>query len=204
MRKTVEEILAERENERVAEAAKKAALSGGFWGGGLGAVAKILGGARSLPKILGGAAVGGGLSALGAGGGTYVGGHLLGAPDEEDSAGFTTRGGVGGALLGGLGGAALGAGLGGGLGRVLGKMPFSKKLAAELPVDNLIGDYIKKWGASPGMQSAKKSAALLGGVGGAVGGHMGMDEGMAIDAYNNAIRDEKRRRMMEAYGDGDF
>ena len=92
-------------------AAKAAALSGAISGGALGLGTAVLGGKRKLLELLKASLIGGGAASALAGGATYAGSKLLGAPDPDDDSAYTTRGAVGGALgagsLGALAGASL-------------------------------------------------------------------------------------------------
>ena len=159
------------------------AASGALTGAGMGGIGKLLGGSRSLPAILGAAgtgAIAGGTAIPGA---AYLGEQILGAPGEEDLQPYTARAGIGGALAGGAGGAGLGYLAGSGLSAKAGSVfpGVAKALKAELPIDNMLVDWIKRSGG--------KKGALLGALLGAGGlGYLAADEGQQLDTIRNASK----------------
>ncbi len=188
MNPLLEELLAEKEKDRILAASKDAAKSGALSGGALGGLKGALshGGGKS-------AAIQAAIGALGgagiAGGGTYLGSQLLGAPEEDEPGGFTNRGALGGAIAGGAGGLGLGALLGGGGLRWLSRVPGVAAKASNAG-ETLLGRGVKALmkGPNPG----KRTAAALG-VGGALGGGLyGGGEGMQLD-YLETLDDEDGR-----------
>lgn len=143
------------------------------------------------------------VSAPAAAGATALGDAILGDNDSEDPAGFTKRGGLGGALGGGLLGAGAGYLLGSGRLRGLAHIPGAGKIASiaekALPLDNIIADKLRKWATEGGHGMGMKAAGLLG-IGGAIGGgHLGASEGMDIDALHNLSRGDEEDNLYEPY-----
>lgn len=170
-------------DQQVRDATIKALISGALSGGALGAGARVLGGARKLRDIagpaLGAAAASGGI----AGGSTYLGSQLMGAPDPEETSGFTHRGALGGALGGGALGGVLGAGAASGI--------------VKPPMNNLVTDYFKRLARKPSRAGILKGAAA-GALGlGGLAGYLGSDEGMQVDFLNEEIKRRMRQRMGE-------
>lgn len=187
---SLEDMMKEREKKRIQDATVQAVQSGGLSGALFGGLGSALSGKRSLLKIAGDAALAG-LGAGGiAGGATYLGSSLMGAPAEGESGGFTDRALLGGALAGGAAGAGFGGLLGAGKLKWLSKVPgVAAKLETEGPLNNIITDQIKKVAKKgPG-----RTAAALGVGGAAIGGGLGANEGMAID-YLESLDDGERRR----------
>lgn len=185
----------EPDEEKIREATRKAALSGGITGGILGGVGSLLGGARSPGRMLKSAILGGlGGGAL-TGGATYLGTETLGVPDATEPGGYTWRAGLGGALLGAGGGALLGA-----LGSRAGGFKTLKKMAqkADIPTENMIGDFYRRLSEKPLKEAMRKGAGLGAGIGGGVGTFMGSDEGMQLDFIENQLREAQRQRLREA------
>lgn len=170
-------------------AAKAAALSGALSGGALGLGTAVLGGKRKLLDLLKASLIGGGAAASLAGGATYAGSKLLGAPDADDDSAYTTRGAVGGALGAGTLGAMAGGSLGAGLLRNIPKAGIA---------DNIIMDALKNLGRKGGTKSALLGAGLGGLTGALVGGHVGADEGMQLDFINNQTQKARRERLRQA------
>lgn len=177
-----------RHENELTDTAKEAAKSAAIWGGLGSAATQLITGNRSLPNILlrglGGAAV----AAPVAGGATLLGGSILGAPRDDEPAGYSRRGAVGGAVGGSLLGGGLGYLLGSGRLRGLAKLkPVASALEHAkdmLPIDNLVTDQLKKWALKGGHPNGLKGAALLGAGGGLFGGMTGLDEGMGIDTMH--------------------
>ena len=164
------------------------AASGGLTGAAMGGIGKLLGGSRSLPAILGTAALGGVTGATAIPGAAYLGEQVLGAPDEEDTQPYTLRAGLGGAAAGGLGGAALGGLEGSGLSKLAAEAApgVAKGLGKALPLDNMLVDLIKRSGG--------KKGALLGALLGAGGlGYMAADEGQQLDTIRNLAKQAKAK-----------
>lgn len=175
-------------SDAVRNATIKALLSGAASGGLLGAGGKLAGGARNWKEVgKSGLQAGAAMGAM-AGGSTYLGSKLMGAPDEDESGAFAHRGALGGAVGGGIVGAGAGALAG------LGKLPLGKSVA-EHP--NMLMDYVRALGSKPTKGSALKGA-LIGGLGlGAISAYHGGDEGMQLDVLNEEMRKRKRRQMMD-------
>lgn len=158
-------------------------LSGGLSGAVIGSGASALGGAKKLGQIAKAGSLAGLAGAGIAAGSGLIGETVMGAPDPDDSQGFTTRGGVGGAIGGGLAGA--------GLGALMGFRPVRAAVMTNLG-RGALAKGIGKIG-SPGV-----GAAALGTIGAAAGGFQGADEGMQLDFLNNMDRERKRKVLMEA------
>jgi len=173
----------------VLEAAKSGALFGGIGG----VTSGILSGQRSLRAIgmrgLGGAA---GLAATAAGGGA-LGTALLGTPEEGEKNAYAKRGGLGGAVAGTAAGAGLGYILGAGKLRPLTRAAGRLAREFDAPIDNLIGDQVKKQIQQRSLAAGLKTAGGLGVMGGLGGGYMGMNEGMGVD-FLHEDPDELRQR----------
>jgi hypothetical protein len=159
------------------------AASGGLTGAAMGGIGRILSGSRSLPAILASAAGGGALGASTIPGAAYLGEQVMGAPTTKDLQPYTARAGLGGASVGGLLGAGAGAATGSGLAsRLAEALPGAAKTAgANLPLDNIIVDKLKRAGGWKG--------ALAGGLLGAgTLGYMAADEGQQMDTIRNIMR----------------
>lgn len=159
------------------------AASGGLTGAAMGGLGKILSGSRQKLPIGIAAGLGGLVGATAIPGASYIGEQILGEPDENDTTAYTKRTAVGGGVVGGVGGAGVGSLIGSGLAKEAGiAAPGLAKIAkANLPLDNLIIDQIKKRGGLKG--------AILGGILGAGGlGFMAADEGQQFDTMRNLTR----------------
>jgi hypothetical protein len=159
------------------------AASGGLTGAAMGGIGKILGGSRSLPGIAGAAILGGGLGATTIPGASWLGEQVMGAPDDSELQPYTARAGLGGAAVGGLTGGLAGAATGSGLAsRLAEAFPgAAKAVSANLPLDNIIVDRLKRAGGWKG--------ALAGGLLGAGAlGFMAADEGQQMDTIRNLMR----------------
>lgn len=181
------------DESRIREATLTALLGGGLTGsvmGGLGGLFDSHGGSgKALKrKAMIGALAGGAAGAGIAGGSTFLGNKILGAPEEDDPTGFTTRGAVGGAVGGGIGGAGLGALA------AREKIPFPKKSPEFLRA------YASKLKAMPLSKGAGIGAAV-GALGlGSLASYLGADEGMQLDFINNQVKAEKMKKMRSDYG----
>lgn len=174
-------------DDRVKEAAKRAAISGGVTGAVFGGLPPLLSAKpkswrRYLLESLTGAALGGAAAGGMAGGSTLLGSALLGAPKPSDSSAYTRRAAVGGAIGGGLGGALLGAGA-----AKLGKLPSG--------TPHLLKEGIVA--LSKTRRPALIASILGGGLGAVAAGAQGADEGMQLDFINNELR---RQKMLELLG----
>ncbi len=185
---SLEDMMKEREKERIKAASLEAAKSGGISAALMQGAGSLLGGERSIPKLLGKAALTG-LGAAGlTGGSTYLGSQIMGAPEEGEPGGYTNRALLGGALAGGALGAGAGALLGSGKLKWLSRVPG---VAAEMNregggiLNNLLTDQIKKLAKG----GTGRTAAALGLGGAALGGASGANEGMAVD-YLDSLDDE--------------
>ncbi len=177
----------DREKHQIRDASLAAAKSGGMSAAILGGASSLVGGRKPWIKVGMDAALAGLGGASLAGGSTYLGSKLMGAP-EEGEGGFTNRAALGGAVAGGALGAGLGGLLGGGKLKWLSKVPgVAEKLAAEGPFNNLVTDQIKK----VAKKGAGRTAAALGLGGAALGGGLAANEGMAVD-YLSTLDDEDR------------
>lgn len=159
------------------EATRTATLGAGATGLVAGGVASMLAGKRRAALIARDAV----LTALGAGalagGGTHLGGKVLGPSKPDDTGQFTRRGSVGAGIAGtGLGAALGGAAAGGAF------KPHT------LP-NNLVGDYLRKLAAKRSLGRVLKGAGLGGAALGGLGAYLGASEGMGVDF----IAGEKRR-----------
>lgn len=196
----VDEILRRRRQAEIEEAAKGAAISGGLSGMLYGGVGNILSGGRKLSHMLKAAGIGGLVTASAAGGATYLGSQILGAPEAEDPGAYATRGGLGGLLAGGLTGGALGALVGSGKLQKFAKLPFASKLAQKAKEgmgENLVTSKLMEWAKEGGAPASKKGAALLGAILGGTGMAIGSGEGMQVDYLRNQLARERRRKMEE-------
>ncbi len=179
----------EADRQRILDASSQAAKSGGISAAILGGAGSLLSGRKPWLKVGMDAALAGLGGAGVAGGATYLGSSIMGAPQEGESGGYTNRAALGGALAGGSIGAGLGGLLGGGKLGWLSKVPgVAGALAKEGPFNNLITDQIKKVAKT----GAGRTAAALGLGGAALGGGMAGNEGMAVD-YLDTLDEEGRR-----------
>lgn len=179
----------DEQDEEIKKAIRTAALSGGISGGALGAIGSIpsllKGGgwrAAALKTLLAGG-VGAGLGA----GTIGLGSKIMGAPDPQESSGYTRRGAVGGAVGGGIAGGALG----GFLGATKTELP---KVSPEV-----LSSAATRLRA---LSRGGKIGAVAGGLGlGAIAGYLGADEGTHLDFLENEMKEAKRRQMLrETYG----
>lgn len=183
---SIEDMIKEREKERIRGASLEAAKSGGISAALLGGAGSLLAGRKPLLRVAGDAALAGlSMGAL-TGGATYLGSSIMGAPAEGEDGGYTNRAALGGALAGG----ALGAGFGGLLGAgKLGWLTKIPKVAGALEkeglLNNLVTDQVKKLAKT----GAGRTAAALGIGGAALGGGLAANEGMAVD-YLHSLDDE--------------
>lgn len=179
----------DRDDPKIRDATLTAMLGGGTTGAVLGGLGGLFDPKGLTAKGIGTKALLGALGSAGvAGGSTYLGNKLMGVPDDADPTGYTTRGGVGGAV----GGGAVGAGLGALAAR--GKIPIPKSSPEFLRA------YAQKLKAMPLSKGAGIGAAL-GALGlGSAAAYMGADEGMQLDFFHNQVDAEKRRKMREEYG----
>ncbi len=185
---SVEDMLAAREKQRIKDASLEAAKSGGLSAALIGGASSLMSGRKPWLKVGLDAAMAGLGGAGLAGGSTYLGSKIMGAP-EEGEGGFTNRAALGGAVAGGAVGAGLGGLLGGGKLKWLSKIPgIAEKLAHEGPLNNLVTDQIKK----VAKKGAGRTAAALGIGGAALGGGLAANEGMAVD-YLSTLDDEDLR-----------
>ncbi len=176
-----------------------AATSGAISGATLGAIGRLLAGARKPSELLKAGTAGALASGALSGGSTYLGGKLLGAPEEGDPSGYTTRGMAGGILGGGV--------LGGGLGYLMGSGKFGKlartsALAAkaeELIPDNLIFEWLRKQAKNPSLAKTAAATATLGGIGAGTAGYLGSSEGMQLDYLKDQIDAKRRERAQAGY-----
>lgn len=167
---------------KIAQATLKALMSGAASGGVLGAGTKLVGGGRTLADIGGAAAKGAAIGGAGAAGSTWLGSHILGAPDDDDKAAYTHRGALGGAVGGVAAGSTLGA--------------LAARGTIQAPKDaNLLFDYFRAMAKNPTKYKTLKGG-LIGGLGlGALAAYQGGDEGMQLDAMNEEMRRRKRQQM---------
>lgn len=183
----VEKRRRQKEKDAAMSASKKAAIGGaasGFVGGGL---SSLMGGAKSLPKILSSGAITGAATGGITGVGTYLGSKMLGAPSADDGQAYANRSGLGAAVTGGA--------LGAGLGTLLGSKRMSSLVAGipkvssvlEQPgfFNNYLTDIVKKRLVGKGVLQGASAAALGGSL---IGGLLGTDEGMAVDYLNGLDR----------------
>ena len=164
-------------------ATRNAVLSGGASGAAFGLGTALLA-RKKAAQVAMAALAGGGAGGALAGGSTYLGSKLMGAPDTNDPSGFTKRAGLGGAVGGG--------GIGAILGGLIGGTSAGQKLAPDV-----LMPYIKSLKGQRGAAIGAAIGAL--GLGGAAG-YKGADEGMQLDFIRNQINDAKRKKMREAYG----
>lgn len=182
-----------KDDPKVRDATLTALLGGGATGAILGGTAGLFGdvrgGKNALLKAVGTKALLGALaSGALAGGSAYIGNKSMGAPEDDDPTGYTTRGAVGGAIGGGIGGAGAGALA------ARGKLPLPKKSPEFLRA------YAQKLKAMPLSKGAGIGAAI-GALGlGSLAAYQGADEGMQLDFINNQMAAEKRKKMREEYG----
>lgn len=178
------------EDEATRDASLKALMSGGVSGAIFGLGAKMLG-SKSPTKALDlmkAAAMGASISGPIAGGSTYLGSKVMGPPGDDEPSGYTRRATLGGALSGG----ALGAGLGALAAK--GRIPIPKA------TPHFISEYVKKLAGMPGSKPMQIGAGVGALLGGTAAGSMGANEGMQLDLINNELREVKRKRMREMYG----
>lgn len=185
---SLEDLMQERDKQRIRDASLEAAKSGGISAALLGGAGSLLAGRKPWLKVAGDAALAGlGMGAL-TGGATYLGSTIMGAPEEGEHGGFTNRAALGGALAGGVLGAGAGGLLGAGKLSWLRKVPgVAAKLEEEGPFNNLLTDQIKRLAK----KGAGRTAAALGIGGAALGGGLAGNEGMAVDYLDD--EDEGRR-----------
>jgi hypothetical protein len=152
-----------------------AALSGGASGAVLGGLSILKRGTGALAALKNAGKLGG-VSAGIVGGGALLGSRIVGKPREEESAPFTKRAGIGGAIAG------AGVGLAGAL--ALRKTKGGAKVLEKAA---------KNW--RPAMWVRESPLAVAGGVGavgGALyGGAQGLDEGQQVDSIRNLKKDMK-------------
>jgi len=183
-----------KQKDDVLSSILEAAKSGAIFGGIGGVTSGLIGGERSLRSIgmrgLGGAA---GLAATAAGGGA-LGTAILGAPDQDEKNAYAKRGGLGGAIAGTAAGAGLGYILG--AGKLKPWTTAAGRLAREFeaPIDNLIGDQVKKGIQRQSLAGGLATGAGLGALGGVAGGYMGMNEGMGVDFLHDNPNEIRQRR----------
>lgn len=187
---SMEDLMREKERQRIRDASINAAESGGVSGAVTGALGGAIERGGNWKSILARAALGGLAGGATGGAGTYLGSQIMGAPSEGERGGFTNRAGLGGAIAGGLSGAGLGALLGSGKLKWLSEIPQVAKVVEE-GSDTLVGKGIKSLLGSPG--AAPRTAAALGLAGAVGGGAYGAGEGMQLD-YLDSLKDEERRR----------
>jgi hypothetical protein len=152
-----------------------AALSGGASGAVLGGLSILKRGTGALAALKNAGKLGG-VSAGIVGGGALLGSRIVGKPREDESAPFTKRAGIGGAIAG------AGVGLAGAL--ALRKTKGGAKVLEKAA---------KNW--RPAMWVRESPLAVAGGVGavgGALyGGAQGLDEGQQVDSIRNLKKDMK-------------
>jgi len=150
-----------------------AALSGGASGAVLGGLSILKRGTGALAALKNAGKLGG-VSAGIVGGGALLGSRIVGKPREDESAPFTKRAGIGGAIAG------AGVGLAGAL--ALRKTKGGAKVLEKAA---------KNW--RPAMWVRESPLAVAGGVGavgGALyGGAQGLDEGQQVDSIRNLKKD---------------
>ena len=150
-----------------------AALSGGASGAVLGGLSILKRGTGALAALKNAGKLGG-VSAGIVGGGALIGSRIVGKPREDESAPFTKRAGLGGAIAG------AGVGLAGAL--ALRKTKGGAKVLEKAA---------KEW--RPAMwvrESPLAAAGAVGAVGGALyGGAQGLDEGQQVDSIRNLKKD---------------
>lgn len=187
---------------RIDDAVKNAALSGAISGAGLGGFTAILSGVKDPKRIMKDALLASIASSAITGGSTKLGSEMMGAPDTHDVGGYTTRGTSGGIVGGGTLGAAAGGVIGSG--KIPMKMPkieWARKAIESLPLNNVIGDYMKKLATQGGRTGAIKGA-IAGGIGlGGASAALASDEGMQLDFIMNKIQEEERRSARKRYVD---
>lgn len=187
---TVHKREKDAERQRILSATSEAAKSGGLSAALIGGTQSLLSGRKPWARVAADAALAGLGGAGLAGGSTYLGSNIMGAPAEGEG-GFTNRAALGGALAGGAVGAGLGGLLGGGKLKWLSRIPgVAEKLAHEGPLNNLVTDQIKKVAKT----GAGRTAAALGLGGAALGGGLAGNEGMAVD-YMNSLDDPEVAQM---------
>ena len=179
----------DRDDPKIRDATLTALLGGGASGAVLGAGSGLFGKGSVTAKNIGTKAL---LGALGsgalAGASTYIGNKALGAPEDDDPTGYTTRGGVGGAIGGGISGAGLGALA------ARGKVPLPKASPEFLRA------YAQKLKAMPLGKGAGIGAAI-GALGlGSLASYFGADEGMQLDFMHNQVQAEKLKKMRAENG----
>jgi hypothetical protein len=166
-------------------ATRDATLSGALSGGLLGALANIRG-TTKWTQLLRPAAIGALTTGALAGGSTYVGDKLMGAPDEDEISPYTNRGMVGGVVGGGL--------VGGGLGALHGAGALSMPDA----VPKLVRDALTK--AMSGRGKILKGAALGAAGTGLAAGYLGADEGMQLDFIQNQLEAARKKQYLQSMG----
>lgn len=175
------------------ERLKTLLLSGGVSGAALGGGGALVGGAKGLGKVGKAAAIGALLSGGLAAGSGMLGEALTPRGDPDDPQANTKRGAIGGAAAGGVLGASAGALLSAGMGS---KKSVGRYLKAAL-MNNLGRGVLAK---GVGKIATPLGGALgVGALGATVGGYQGADEGMQVDFVDNIRKEERRRKMREAY-----
>lgn len=162
----------------VLNAAGTAALSGGGYGGILGALAGIITKKPEMGMVIRKALMGAGIGGAVAGGSTLAGTALMGRPKNDEPNPYMRRGAVGGAALGAAGGAGLGAAVASGRVKMPGMIAKS---------EDWISEYLKTLAKNPSRANMLRAAGLgalgLGGLGAYNAGY----EGMQLDALGNEI-----------------
>lgn len=174
------ERMRDKRRSAIADAMRTAALSGLAGGAVLGGAGRLIGGARKFSDVLKGMGTAGAISSGLAAGSTGLGSVLMGAPDDDDTSGFTHRGALGGAV----GGSLLGAGLG----------ALASRGHLRLPVRNLVTDYFKSLAKQGGGKALLHGAAAGAVGGGLAAGYQGADEGMQLDFIRTELAEQKRRK----------
>lgn len=185
-----------RREEATDDATWRATLSGAGSGAVLGGASALLGGLKPWQKVAKTALAGAGISAGIAGGGTFLGSQVLGAPEPDEDSAYTTRAGLGASLAGGAIGAGLGALAGHGS---FSKSAIGRKVAQQFGglADNIVGQGFKKLTAMGGREGAKRGAIAGGLAGAALGGYQGADEGMQVDFIQAQLDKQRRERYRQ-------